>query len=55
MLAARRRPCGDCPWRTDAPIGHFPPEAFERLLQTNIASVFHVGQACAFMGRRATG
>lgn len=25
----------------------FPPEAFERLLQTNIASVFHVGQAVA--------
>ena len=23
----------------------FPPEAFEKLLQTNIASVFHVGQA----------
>jgi gluconate 5-dehydrogenase len=25
----------------------FPPEAFERLLQTNVASVFHVGQAVA--------
>ena len=25
----------------------FPAEAFEKLLQTNIASVFHVGQACA--------
>lgn len=25
----------------------FPPDAFERLLQTNIASVFHVGQAVA--------
>ena len=25
----------------------FPPEAFEQLLQTNIASVFHVGQAVA--------
>ncbi|WP_417604910.1 SDR family oxidoreductase [Primorskyibacter flagellatus] len=25
----------------------FPADAFERLLQTNIASVFHVGQACA--------
>jgi gluconate 5-dehydrogenase len=24
----------------------FPVDAFERLLQTNIASVFHVGQAC---------
>ena len=28
-----------------APLEDFPPEAFERLLQTNIASVFHVGQA----------
>lgn len=25
----------------------FPPEEFERLLQTNVASVFHVGQAVA--------
>ncbi|MDG1473221.1 MAG: SDR family oxidoreductase [Ascidiaceihabitans sp.] len=25
----------------------FPPEAFEKLLQTNVASVFHVGQAVA--------
>lgn len=25
----------------------FPADAFEQLLQTNIASVFHVGQACA--------
>ena len=30
-----------------APLQDFPPEAFERLLQTNIASVFHVGQAVA--------
>jgi gluconate 5-dehydrogenase len=30
-----------------APLEEFPAEAFERLLQTNIASVFHVGQACA--------
>ena len=30
-----------------APLEDFPPEAFERLLQTNIASVFHVGQAVA--------
>lgn len=29
------------------PLEEFPPEAFERLLQTNIASVFHVGQAVA--------
>ena len=25
----------------------FPANAFEKLLQTNVASVFHVGQACA--------
>lgn len=33
----------------------FPPDAFERLIQTNIASVFHVGQACArhMIGRGA--
>jgi len=30
-----------------APLEDFPPEAFERLLQTNVASVFHVGQAVA--------
>ena len=29
------------------PLEDFPPEAFEKLLQTNIASVFHVGQAVA--------
>ena len=29
------------------PLQDFPPEKFEQLLQTNIASVFHVGQACA--------
>ena len=33
----------------------FPADAFDRLLQTNIASVFHVGQACAkhMIGRGA--
>jgi gluconate 5-dehydrogenase len=37
-----------------APLEDFPAEAFERLLQTNIASVFHVGQAVArhMIGRR---
>lgn len=30
-----------------APLEDFPAEAFARLLQTNIASVFHVGQAVA--------
>jgi len=28
-------------------LENFPADAFERLLQTNVASVFHVGQACA--------
>ncbi|MEM1388127.1 MAG: SDR family oxidoreductase [Pseudomonadota bacterium] len=38
-----------------APLQDFPAEAFERLLQTNIASVFHVGQAVArhMIGRGA--
>ncbi len=33
----------------------FPADAFEKLLQTNVASVFHVGQACArhMIGRQA--
>ena len=30
-----------------APLEDFPPEAFATLLQTNIATVFNVGQACA--------
>lgn len=30
-----------------APLEDFPAEAFDKLLQTNIAGVFHVGQACA--------
>lgn len=30
-----------------APLEEYPADAFERLLQTNIASVFHVGQAVA--------
>lgn len=38
-----------------APLEKFPADAFERLLQTNIASVFHVGQAVArhMIGRGA--
>lgn len=37
------------------PLEDFPADAFERLLQTNVASVFHVGQACArhMIARRA--
>lgn len=39
-----------------APLEDFPADAFERLLQTNIASVFHVGQAVArHMIRRRQG
>ena len=39
-----------------APLETFDPEDFEALLQTNIASVFHVGQACArHMIARQTG
>ena len=30
-----------------APLEEFPPDRFEALLQTNVASVFHVGQAAA--------
>ncbi len=29
------------------PLQDFPAERFDALLQTNVASVFHVGQACA--------
>ena len=38
-----------------APLEDFPADAFERLLQTNVASVFHVGQAVArhMIGRGA--
>ena len=37
------------------PLEDFPADAFEKLLQTNIASVFHVGQAVArhMIGRKA--
>ncbi|SDK56087.1 SDR family oxidoreductase [Paracoccus chinensis] len=30
-----------------APLEEFPADAFQRLLQTNVASVFNVAQACA--------
>ncbi|PWW04129.1 gluconate 5-dehydrogenase [Hoeflea marina] len=38
-----------------APLEDFPADAFERLMQTNVASVFHVGQAVArhMIGRGA--
>lgn len=38
------------------PLEDFDPDMFEKLLQTNIASVFHVGQAVArYMIRRKAG
>lgn len=38
-----------------APLEDFPPDAFNLLFQTNVVSVFNVGQACArhMIGRRA--
>jgi gluconate 5-dehydrogenase len=38
-----------------APLEEFPADAFERLLHTNVSSVFNVGQACArhMIGRGA--
>jgi gluconate 5-dehydrogenase len=30
-----------------APLDEFPPEAFQRLLDTNVSGVFNVAQACA--------
>jgi gluconate 5-dehydrogenase len=30
-----------------APLESFPPEEFERLMRTNVSSLFNVGQACA--------
>ena len=35
MPNARKRPCADCPWRRDAPPGHFTPDAFERLADSS--------------------
>jgi hypothetical protein len=34
------RPCGNCPWRRDAPAGEFPAERYERL-RTTIGSPGH--------------
>ncbi|MFO1139240.1 MAG: SDR family oxidoreductase [Paracoccus sp. (in: a-proteobacteria)] len=38
-----------------APLEDFPADAFQRLLQTNVASIFNVAQACArhMIARRA--
>jgi hypothetical protein len=28
-------PCAECPWRTDVPVGKFPPVRFETLASTS--------------------
>lgn len=28
------KPCAECPWRRDVPVGKFPPERFEVLAST---------------------
>lgn len=28
------KPCAECPWRRDVPVGKFPPERFEALAST---------------------
>lgn len=33
-LPYRRKPCPDCPWRKDSPVGQFPPERYEALAAT---------------------
>lgn len=33
-LRAHKKPCADCPWRTDVETGHFPPERFAALAGT---------------------
>lgn len=29
-----KRPCAECPWRRDVPVGRFPPERFRALAGT---------------------
>lgn len=31
MLRARVRPCANCPWRLDAPVGEFQPDRYRKL------------------------
>lgn len=33
-LPHAKRPCGECPWRTDQPVGRFPPERYAALRNT---------------------
>lgn len=34
MTFAAKRTCDECPWRTDVPVGRFPPERYEALQNT---------------------
>jgi hypothetical protein len=33
-LLAMARPCAECPWRRDVPVGKFPPERFAQLARS---------------------
>lgn len=33
-MEAMPRPCAECPWRLDAPVGQFPPERFADLARS---------------------
>ncbi len=37
-----RRPCGNCPWRTDAPREHWDPEHFRSIARTCRGDGMHV-------------
>lgn len=34
-IGRRKRPCAECPWRTDTPPGQFGPDAYQRLAPTS--------------------
>ena len=33
-LKAAEKPCQECPWKRESPVGHFPPERYAKLAQT---------------------
>lgn len=35
MMKHAVKPCAECPWRTDVPVGKFPAERFEALASTS--------------------
>lgn len=35
VLAHRKAPCNECPWRKDAELGKFPAERYEALAETS--------------------